>query len=219
MNSRRAGDEPLGTFRYLLFDVARTGWHERFDQTFFSEIDVDDGQEHPPSQKPPREIDVVKIGDDYEIAFDASQTPELRDWVRETLQPICIEWYPKIVDMLPSDGYAAPRRFTITFEPDMRGVAYTSGRQVVCAEPWFRDNLDGEAAEGLADIFESVIAPGLVDQAGTGDRAGIDHGIEGMVLGVEADRVEGVARGLDADGAFDAGGAERVQCQCENERF
>ena len=40
------------------------------------------------------------------------------------------------------------------------------------------------------------------DQPGAGDRAGIDHRIERMVVGVEPDRVEGIARRFDADRAF-----------------
>ena len=62
----------------------------------------------------------------------------------------------------------------------------------------------GKAAERLADVFEGVVAPGLMDQPGTGDRPGIDHRVEGVVFGVEADRVEGIAGRLDADRAFDA---------------
>src|SRR5690606_3926301 len=36
----------LGKFRYLLFDVAPTETKTPFGQTFFSEIDIDDGREH-----------------------------------------------------------------------------------------------------------------------------------------------------------------------------
>ena len=76
-----------------------------------------------------------------------------------------------------------------------------------------------EPAQRLPDIFERGVALGLVDQAGAGDRAGIDHGIEGVVLGVEADRVEGIARGFDADGAFDPRRTQRVQREREHEGF
>jgi hypothetical protein len=58
-----------------------------------------------------------------------------------------------------------------------------------------------------------------VDQARAGDGTGIDHRIERMVLRIEADRVEGVARWFDADRAFDPCGAQRIQCQREHERL
>ncbi len=77
----------------------------------------------------------------------------------------------------------------------------------------------GKAAERLADIFERVIALGLADQPGAGDRAGIDHGIEGMIVGIEPDRIEGIARRFDADRAFHPRRAERVQRQREHEGF
>jgi hypothetical protein len=150
----------LGTHRYLLFDVSRTGGHEFFDNTFYSEIDVVDGQRHePPARKAPAErvVDVLKIGDEYEIAFDTTDAPELKAWVDEKLKPVCAEWYPKIVEMLPSDDYQAPRRFSIVFEKDMRGVAYTGGRRVVCAVPWFSANLEGEAAGAVVHELVHVV--------------------------------------------------------------
>ena len=102
-------------------------------------------------------VDVLKIGDHYEIAFDTTQAPELKPWVDEKLKPICAEWYPKIVEMLPSDDYQAPTRFAIVFEKDMQGVAYTGGRRIVCAAPWFQANLDGEAAGAVVHELVHVV--------------------------------------------------------------
>ncbi len=51
----------------------------------------------------------------------------------------------------------------------------------------------GEATERLPDIVERAAALGFVDQAGAGDRAGVNHRIERMVLGIETDRIEGIA--------------------------
>jgi hypothetical protein len=165
-----SSDKPLGEHRYLLFDVARTGGHQSFDQTFFSEIDVDDGEEHPPAAKAVAPVvDVLKIGDTYEIAFDTTESPELKPWVDETLKPICAEWYPKIVEMLPSEDYEAPRRFAIVFQKEMRGVAYTGGRRIVCATPWFKENLKGEAAGAV--VHELVHVVQQYGRARNGERA------------------------------------------------
>ncbi|WP_428307427.1 basic secretory protein-like protein [Lacipirellula sp.] len=145
----------LGTFRYLLFDIAPTEMKTPFGQTFFSEIDVDDGREHEaPAQLAP---EVVRIGDKYEIVFDASDAPDLMPWIKETLIPICTEWYPKIVDLLPSDGYAAPERFTITFHSDMGGVAHAMGTEIHCSAPWFAQNLDGEAAGAVVHEMVHIV--------------------------------------------------------------
>jgi hypothetical protein len=150
-----ANGRSLGKYRYLLFEVAPTETETPFGQTFFSEIDVDDGRKHePPARLAP---EVVRIGDKYEITFDASDAPGLKPWIDETLKPICIEWYPKIVDMLPSEGYAAPERFTIFFHADMEGVAHATGTEIHCAEPWFSRNLDGEAAGAVVHEMVHIV--------------------------------------------------------------
>ena len=77
----------------------------------------------------------------------------------------------------------------------------------------------GKPAERLTDIFEGAVAFGLMKQAGAGDGAGVDHRIEGMVVGIQPDRIEGVARRLDTDRAFDACRAQRIQRQREHERL
>ncbi|MEX2188281.1 MAG: basic secretory protein-like protein [Pirellulales bacterium] len=154
----------VGEIRYLLFAIARTERDETFDNTFYGEIDVDDGQEHAPAvaaaptrPETPAEVDVMKIGDKYEIAFDTSQMPEIKKWVDEKLKPVCAEWYPKIVDMLPSEGYTAPRRFTVIFHKDMRGVANTGGTRINCAGDWFMKNLEGEAKGAVVHEMVHVV--------------------------------------------------------------
>jgi hypothetical protein len=148
----------LGKFQYLLFDVARTESETPFGNTFFSEIDVDDGREHPPAAEPPPfPPDVLTVAGKYEIVFDLSQAPELKEWVDTKLKPVCAKWYPMIVEMLPSDGYTAPDRFTIVFHSDMRGVANASGRRINCAVPWFKQNLEGEAVGAVVHEMVHIV--------------------------------------------------------------
>ena len=59
--------------------------------------------------------------------------------------------------MLPSSGYTAPRRVSVTFRKDMRGVAGTSGTRIACAGDWFRRNLDGEAVGAVVHELVHVI--------------------------------------------------------------
>jgi hypothetical protein len=148
----------IGKYRYLLFEVSRTESGTPFGNTFFSEIDVDDGAQHePPPEPAPVPLDVLKVADKYEIAFDLSQTPELKEWVDAKLKPVCAKWYPMIVEMLPSEGYTAPERFTIVFHKDMRGVANASGRRINCAAPWFSRNLEGEAAGAVVHEMVHIV--------------------------------------------------------------
>lgn len=80
----------------------------------------------------------------YDIVMDTTQSPDLKAWA-DKLRPEIEKWYPLIVQYLPSDGYTAPRKFTITFKK-MNGVAYTSGTDVVCAEQWFKAHPDDQGA-------------------------------------------------------------------------
>lgn len=79
-----------------------------------------------------------------EFTIDTTAVPELKDWA-DKLRPEVEKWYPRIVEYLPSEGYTAPRRFTITFK-NMDGVAYTSGTSVVCAAAWFKAHPDDQGA-------------------------------------------------------------------------
>ncbi|MBN1855040.1 MAG: hypothetical protein JW829_20065 [Pirellulales bacterium] len=155
---------------YLLFDVSRTEATDPFGNTFYSEIDVDDGKAReaftPPASETRREI-VEANGGTYQITIDTTEAPDLTQWAHEELAPVVREWYPKIVEMLPSEGYEAPRRIFIIFSARMRGVAATSGTRVQCAAGWMRQNLKGEAKGAIVHELVHV-----VQQYGRARRAG-----------------------------------------------
>lgn len=150
----------LGQFQYLLLEVAPTETTDPFGNTFFSEIDVDDGTPHevpnPVTPEPRVEI-VTTEGGDYQISIDTTQTPDLTTWVHDQLAPVVREWYPKIIALLASDGYEAPRKFVIRFDAEMRGVAATSGTDVHCAADWMRQNLAGEAKGAIVHELVHVV--------------------------------------------------------------
>lgn len=149
----------LGRFRYLLFDVKPTERDDPFGQTFFSEIDVVD-KNGPPLETPKEEAapiareEVVTGGAKYRITIDTTETPDLQEWARVKVAPMAKEWYPRLVELLPSEGFEAPPRVSIVFSKDMQGVAATSGTRVRCAARWFRANLEGEA---LGAVFHELV--------------------------------------------------------------
>jgi hypothetical protein len=83
----------------------------------------------------------------YKFTVDASAAPDLLPWVEEKLAPVVIEWYPKIVALLPSEGFTAADAVLLEFKEDMPpGVpAYAQGNKVTLSTPWFRQQLKGEA--------------------------------------------------------------------------
>lgn len=145
-------DGTLGSYRYLLFSVTPTEQTDPFGNTFFSEIDVVSPSSRVTpatrSDQPSGEVheEVVEAGDGkYRITIETTEAPDLTKWVHDELAPVVREWYPKIVDMLPSDGYEAPTRVRISFNERYRGVAATSGTRIECAARWFRGELNREA--------------------------------------------------------------------------
>ena len=154
----------IGRYRYLLFDVSRTESADPFGNTFYSEIDVVDPTRPVLAAEPatpvtfePRSEIVVTEGGTYRIAIDTSEAPDLTQWAHEELAPVVRQWYPKIVKMLPSEGYDAPRSVTVTFSAGMRGVAATGGTRVRCAATWFRRQLQGEAKGAVVHELVHVV--------------------------------------------------------------
>lgn len=157
--SIRDSSGSFGSVRYVRLTIHPTQANRRFANTFFSEIDFIDGRDYPPASTPTpaQVIDVLDIDGTTKIRFDTTEMPELRTWVRNTLMPICNEWYPRIVAALPSENFEAPTDFSIIFERGMRGVAYTSGKDVHCAGAWYVENRDGEAAGSVVHELVHVV--------------------------------------------------------------
>jgi hypothetical protein len=142
-----SGGNPLGEFRYLLLDVETPNPRNPQSNTFFSEIDVIESNGPAPVAAPERSLSTHMAGDGaFKISVDASLAPDLRDWVEKELLPVVCDWYPKLVAMLPSEGYTAPANVVIEFRDDMGGTpAYAAGSKVSLNAPWFRTQLKGEA--------------------------------------------------------------------------
>lgn len=95
----------------------------------------------------------------FEVVLDTTNlSPEMAAWARGRLLPVCEAWYPKLVEMLPSEGYVAPRRFTIAFRDDMGGTpAMAAGDRVMCNRAWFEANREGEAIGAAVHEMAHVV--------------------------------------------------------------
>ena len=95
-------------------------------------------------------IHSVEIPDSgYRFTVDTTEAPDLTEWAQRELVPVMTKWYPLIVAMLPSDGYTAPKNFSITFTEKYKGVAATGGNRIECNPAWYRTQLKGEAIGSL----------------------------------------------------------------------
>jgi hypothetical protein len=154
----------IGKYRYLLFDISATERSDPFGNTFFSEIDVVDttskAEAAVPANQPTGEVRKEILEADtgaYEITIDTTEAPDLTDWAHKELGPVVQKWYPRLVEMLPSEGYQAPKKVTIEFSASMRGVAATGGTRVRCAASWFRRELEGEAKGAIVHELVHVV--------------------------------------------------------------
>jgi hypothetical protein len=150
---------PIGSYRFLLFDIGVTENEDGFGNTFYSEIDVLDASAPAASPAGGEAAEAVpsyvfKTADGKcEITVHEAEAPRLKDWVQTQLAPALAEWYPKIAAMLPSEGYSAPTNFSITLKP-VDGVAFTSGRRVVANSDWLESEIGKEAVGSL--VHEAV---------------------------------------------------------------
>jgi hypothetical protein len=162
---------PLGTYRYLLFDISRTESNDDFGNTFFSEIDIigQGGAKAVAANEPETPPFEITSTDGYcHITIDTSRAPDLKDWAEQKLAPVLAEWYPKMTAVLASPGYKPPTHFSVTIRPE-RGVAATGGTRVTANSDWLKNELNGEAIGAL--VHEEVH---VVQQYGGGRRSNPD---------------------------------------------
>jgi len=108
---------------------------------------------------------VLKSADGYcQITIDTSGAPELSDWAEHKLAPVIAEWYPKIVALMPSEGFVAPKEFSVNIRPG-DGVAATGGTRITANSKWLQGQLQNEA---LGAIVHEVVH--VVQQYGGGGR-------------------------------------------------
>ena len=111
-----------------------------------------------PATPPKVEISFKAEEGKYRFVIDTTAAPDLTEWAEKELEPVVVEWYPKIVKLLPSEGYEAPKSVTILFKEDMGRIpAATSGSRISCNIGWFRKSLKGEARGAVVHEMVHVV--------------------------------------------------------------
>jgi Domain of Unknown Function (DUF1080)/Peptidase of plants and bacteria len=148
----------LGKYRHLLFDISATETDDAFGNTFYSEIDVVE-------QNAPAEAAVAAVAEPFrlkstdgycDITIDTSGAPELKEWAETKLAPVLAAWFPKIVAMLPSEGYSAPKQFSVDIRP-RNGVAAAGGTRITANSDWLKRELNREAIGALVHEVVHVV--------------------------------------------------------------
>jgi hypothetical protein len=172
----------LGKYRYFLFDISRTENRDPFGNTFYSEIDVRATEPAEPEvavgarliqaggSEPTNSPFLIPTADRHcQIAINTSEAPDLKEWAEQKLAPVLAEWYPRLVAMLPSEGYSAPTNFSVNIRPG-NGVAATGGARITANATWLKRELNGQAIGAL--LHEEVH---VVQQYRGGRRSNPDY--------------------------------------------
>jgi hypothetical protein len=155
--------QPFGSFRHLLFVVKASELDDRFGNTFFSEIDIVAGNAeslHRITAPEVRTIEFTSVDERYRFTIDVTQALELEEWTETDLKPVIRDWYPRIVAMLPSDGFEAARhvQFRYLRDSEMKGIpAYASGSIISMNAEWFRGQLNREARGAVVHEMVHVV--------------------------------------------------------------
>jgi Peptidase of plants and bacteria len=145
----------LGKYQYFLFDVFKTEDTDEFGHTFFSEIDV--RAVKPAEAETPAGPNLQSRSAQFDWTLDVSQSPALKEWAETQLRPAVDKWYPIWVDSLASDGFTAPKKFTITIKP-IDGVAATGGTDVEVSESWIRGQIKNpEWNEAVGSVMHELV--------------------------------------------------------------
>ena len=107
-----------------------------------------------PTSDAPKKADGEKPT--YQITVDTSDVPEMAEYGKR-VQKVAEEWYPKLIDMLPSDGFQPAKTVTITLKKDYKGVAAAGGNRITAAQKWFTEHPDdlGAFVHELTHVVQS----------------------------------------------------------------
>jgi hypothetical protein len=97
-------------------------------------------------------------GGKYHFTVDTTVAPDLTEWADKELRPVVQEWYPKLVAMLPSEGFNARTSVTIRFRDNMGGTpASAGGGGINCNAGWFKKELKREARGAVVHEMVHVV--------------------------------------------------------------
>jgi hypothetical protein len=100
----------------------------------------------------------AKDGVTYHFTFDTTVARDLTEWTDAKLVPVVKTWYPKLVEMLPSEGFHAPTNVTIKYSDKMGGTpAAAGGGQISCNAQWFRGETNREAIGAVVHEMVHVV--------------------------------------------------------------
>ncbi len=75
------------------------------------------------------------------VNLDCSAVPDLEQWAKDSKQMI-EEWYPRVNNMMLTEGFTAPDKIDLVFVDDNHGIAETMGTRIRVHCDWVRKHPD-----------------------------------------------------------------------------
>lgn len=75
------------------------------------------------------------------VEVDSSAVPELAEW-GEKAKAITEEWYPRMVNLIPTKGFEPPTHIKITLRKSDQGIADASGAHIRISSGWIEKRPD-----------------------------------------------------------------------------
>ena len=92
--------------------------------------------------------------DRLDVLLDFNDAPAAKDWALKAAD-YSIKWYPKLCELLASDGFEPPKEVTLVFKP-MDGVAHTADTTITISSAWIEKHPDdlGMVAHELVHVVQ-----------------------------------------------------------------
>jgi hypothetical protein len=88
------------------------------------------------------------------VLLDITEAPDAKDWALKAAD-YAIEWYPKLCEVLASEGFEPVKEVTLLFKP-MNGVAHASRSTITISSKWIEQHPDdlGMVAHELVHVVQ-----------------------------------------------------------------
>lgn len=103
----------------------------------------------------PRTVSKISFKDATALVV-TNDAADLKDWGNKA-GTLCVEWFPKIVALLPSEGFAAAKEVTLYFDPAMKDVAHAANGKITISAAFVRSHPDdlGMVVHELTHVAQS----------------------------------------------------------------
>lgn len=76
-----------------------------------------------------------------DVSLDSSAVPHLDEWAGQAKEKL-VAWYPRVRNLLASEGFETPTEISLTFKKSDEGIAATSGSAIVVSSHWIEKHPD-----------------------------------------------------------------------------